>query len=121
MRHQFMERMEQSQFLLIKAPELRKRFTAYVYQNKNRAMLPTRPMKKPNVNDSQLAPNIMDSSSFLMDRQVIDNQQEQALNQSLMQIEEERKERKQKKKGKKPQQQTTNKGPTEYIPQPSEN
>jgi hypothetical protein len=46
MRHQFIEKMEQSNFVLVKPSEIRKMFTKYVHTNKSRALLPTRPPRK---------------------------------------------------------------------------
>jgi len=45
MRAQFMKRMEESNFILIKPHEIRKKFTDYVIQNKARALVPSKALR----------------------------------------------------------------------------
>jgi len=46
MREDFLRRMEDCKFLVIKPHELRKKYTEYVWQNQARARLPSRPLKR---------------------------------------------------------------------------
>ena len=41
-RKEFLKRMEESEYLIIKPNELRKKYTQFVYNNKLRALLPSR-------------------------------------------------------------------------------
>jgi len=46
MRPDFIKKMEDSAYLLIKPHEIRKKYTEYVWQNKARALLPSKLMRR---------------------------------------------------------------------------
>jgi hypothetical protein len=46
MRDDFIKRLEDCKYLLIKPHEIRKKYTEYVWQNRPRALLPSRPLKR---------------------------------------------------------------------------